>query len=544
MQSLVRTLAVKVLPRTSSVKKESIPPCISRSAVILFKHAPANSFCIQVTQRNAAPHRILRNMSSSSSLKAPAAFVDPAADLPPRVESDSMGSLDIPANCLYGCQTQRSLLNFPIGGTESKMPLEVVRAMALVKKSCAQYYADLGLMDADVASAISQAADEVVAGHHDRHFPLVIFQTGSGTQTNMNVNEVLSNRAIQILGGEVGSKTPVHPNDQVNMGQSSNDSFPTAMHIALAKMISETTLPGMVTLHKALYEKSEKFSGIVKIGRTHCQDATPLTLGQEFGGYAQQVEYGIERLKSSLPSICRLALGGTAVGTGLNTSKGYDVAIADRLAKAANLPFVTAPNKFEALAAHDSLVEVSGVLNTIACSLNKIANDLRLLASGPRCGLGELSLPDNEPGSSIMPGKVNPTQCEAITMVCAQVMGNHVAVTVGGAQGHFELNVFKPLMIANLLQSARLIGDASESFSVRCVEGLQVNTARVEELLNASLMLVTALNPHIGYDKASEIAKKAHKEGTTLKEAAVASGYLTAEQFDEWIVPSDMIGPK
>jgi fumarate hydratase, class II len=435
-------------------------------------------------------------------------------------------------------------MNFPIGGTESKMPLEVIAAMALVKKSCALYYAELGLMDGDVASAIGQAADEVMAGRHDRHFPLVTFQTGSGTQTNMNVNEVLSNRAIQILGGTVGSKTPVHPNDHVNMGQSSNDSFPTAMHIALAKMITGTTIPGLETLHRALREKSERFVDVVKIGRTHCQDATPLTMGQEFSGYVQQVEYAIERLRSSLPSICRLALGGTAVGTGMNTTRGYDVAIADRLAKAANLPFVTAPNKFEALAAHDSLVEVSGVLNTIACSLNKIANDLRLLASGPRCGLGELSLPDNEPGSSIMPGKVNPTQCEAITMVSAQVMGNHVAITVGGAQGHFELNVFKPLMIANLLQSARLIGDASQSFSVRCVEGLTVNHARVEELMNASLMLVTALNPHIGYDKASEIAKKAHKEGTTLKEAAVASGHLTADQFDEWIVPSDMIGPQ
>jgi fumarate hydratase class II len=471
-------------------------------------------------------------------------FVDPAANLPPRVESDSMGSLDIPANCLWGCQTQRSLINFPIGGSESKMPLEVVYAMALVKKCCAEYHAEIGLMDEKVAKAIAQAADEVMAGHHDRHFPLVIFQTGSGTQTNMNVNEVLSNRAIQILDGQVGTKTPVHPNDHVNKGQSSNDSFPTAMHLCLTKMVVETTLPGLETLQKALKAKSEAFKDIVKIGRTHCQDATPLTMGQEFGGYAQQVEYGIQRLKASLPSICRLALGGTAVGTGLNTSKGYDVAIAARLAKSTGLPFVTAPNKFEALAGHDSLVEVSGVLNTISCSLNKIANDLRLLASGPRCGLGELSLPANEPGSSIMPGKVNPTQCEAITMVCAQVMGNHVAITMGGAQGHFELNVFKPLMVANLLQSARLVGDACQCFTSKCVEGLEVNRARVDELMNASLMLVTALNPHIGYDKSSEIAKNAHKAGSTLKEAAVASGYLTAEQFDKWIVPIEMIGPK
>mmetsp|Transcript_29485 Transcript_29485/g.70870 ORF Transcript_29485/g.70870 Transcript_29485/m.70870 type:complete len:477 (-) Transcript_29485:29-1459(-) len=475
---------------------------------------------------------------------ASSTFVDPAVGLPPRVESDSMGSLDIPADCLWGCQTQRSLMNFPIGGTESKMPIEVVYGMALVKKCCAEYHAEIGKMDAKVAGAIAQAADEVIAGHHDRQFPLVTFQTGSGTQTNMNVNEVLSNRAIQILGGEVGSKAPVHPNDHVNKGQSSNDSFPTAMHLSLTKMVVETTIPGLETLLAALKEKTEKFSDIVKIGRTHCQDATPLTLGQEFSGYAMQVEYGIQRLKTSLPSICRLALGGTAVGTGLNTSVGYDAAIAERLAKATGLPFVTAPNKFEALAGHDSLVEVSGVLNTIACSLNKIANDLRLLASGPRCGLGELSLPANEPGSSIMPGKVNPTQCEAMTMVCAQVMGNHVAVTFGGAQGHFELNVFKPLMIANLLQSARLVGDSSQCFSSRCVEGLTVNKSRVDELMNASLMLVTALNPHIGYDKASEIAKKCHKEGTTLKEGAVASGYLTAEQFDEWIVPSEMCGPK
>jgi fumarate hydratase class II len=471
-------------------------------------------------------------------------FEDPAANLPPRVESDSMGSLNIRENCLWGCQTQRSLMNFPIGGLESKMPLEVVYAMALVKKCCAEYHAETGKMDEKVAKAISQAADEVIAGHHDRHFPLVTFQTGSGTQTNMNVNEVLSNRAIQILGGQVGSKSPVHPNDHVNKGQSSNDSFPTAMHISLAKMVVETTLPGLEALHKALQAKSEAFKDIVKIGRTHCQDATPLTFGQEFSGYAQQVEYSIARVNGSLPSIYRLALGGTAVGTGLNTVKGYDAVIADRLAKASGLPFVTAPNKFEALAAHDSLVELSGVMNTIACSLNKIANDLRLLASGPRCGLGELALPANEPGSSIMPGKVNPTQCEAITMVCAQVMGNHVAVTVGGAQGHFELNVFKPLMVANMLQSARLVGDSCQCFTKNCVDGLTVNTARVDELMNASLMLVTALNPHIGYDKASKIAKSAHEAGSTLKEAAVASGHLTAEQFDEWIVPGDMIGPK
>ncbi|MGK3741479.1 MAG: fumarate hydratase class II [Bacillariaceae sp.] len=509
---------------------------MKRSAFVKLRQLPGKFLAPTTSSTN---NNYIYMMSSSSSTSS-----DPAAGLPPRFESDSMGSLEIPANCLYGCQTKRSLINFPIGGIESKMPLQVVHAMALVKKCCAEYHAEIGLMDDKVATAIGEAADEVMAGKLDNHFPLVIYQTGSGTQTNMNVNEVLSNRAIQILGGEVGTKSPVHPNDHVNKGQSSNDSFPTAMHIAIAKMITETTLPGLETLHKSLKEKSEKYADIVKIGRTHCQDATPLTVGQEFSGYAMQVEYGMHRLQNSLPSIYRLALGGTAVGTGLNTSKGYDVAIAARLAKAANLPFVTAPNKFEALAAHDSLVEVSGVLNTIACSLNKIANDLRLLASGPRCGLGELSLPANEPGSSIMPGKVNPTQCEAMTMVCAQVMGNHVAVTVGGAQGQFELNVFKPLMVSNVLHSARLIGDSAKTFTTQCVDGLVVNIERVEELMNASLMLVTALNPHIGYDKASEIAKNAHKNGLTLKEGCVASGHLTAKQFDEWIIPSEMIGPK
>jgi len=469
---------------------------------------------------------------------------DPAiAQLPSRVESDSMGELPIPEGCLWGAQTQRSLGNFPIGGPESRMPMEVIYGMALVKKACALYHAEVGVMDADIANTIAQAATEVLDGHHDRQFPLVTFQTGSGTQTNMNVNEVLANRAIQIMGGTVGTKDPVHPNDHVNKGQSSNDSFPTAMHISSAKAIHDYTIPGLEKLLASLRSKQAEFESIVKIGRTHCQDATPLTLGQEFGGYAQQVEYSLERVKASLPSLYRLALGGTAVGTGLNTVEGYDVAIAEAIAKETQLPFVTAPSKFEALAAHDSIVEVSGALNTIATSLNKIANDVRLLGSGPRCGLGEISLPANEPGSSIMPGKVNPTQCEAMTMVCAQVMGNHVAISVGGAQGHFELNVFKPVMVANLLQSARLLGDAADSFAVRCVDGIEANHDRIHDLLHGSLMLVTALNPHIGYDKASEIAKSAHKNGTTLKEAAVASGYLSAEDFDKWIIPEDMIGP-
>lgn len=469
---------------------------------------------------------------------------DPAALLPSRVESDSMGALSIPPGKLWGAQTQRSLINFPIGGPESKMPLPIVYAMATVKKCCALYNKSVGKVDASVADAIAAAADEVIAGNLDGHFPLVIFQTGSGTQTNMNTNEVLANRAIQILGGEVGSKTPVHPNDHCNMGQSSNDSFPTAMHISSAKEIVNVTLPGLKKLASTLRAKAEEFDSIIKIGRTHCQDATPLTLGQEFSGYSQQVEYGIERVERSLPALYRLALGGTAVGTGLNTVEGYDVAIAAEIAKETGLPFVTAESKFEGLAAHDSLIEMSGALNTVAASLNKIANDIRLLGSGPRCGLGEISLPENEPGSSIMPGKVNPTQCEAITMVAAQVIGNHVAITVGGAQGHFELNVFKPVMASNLLHSARLIGDGASCFTDNCVAGIKPNADRINELLHGSLMLVTALNPHIGYDRASVIAKTAHKNGTTLKEAAVASGHLTAAQFDEWIKPERMIGPK
>eukprot|EP00548_Thalassiothrix_antarctica_P019939 CAMPEP_0194193750 /NCGR_PEP_ID=MMETSP0154-20130528/75205_1 /TAXON_ID=1049557 /ORGANISM="Thalassiothrix antarctica, Strain L6-D1" /LENGTH=579 /DNA_ID=CAMNT_0038918115 /DNA_START=308 /DNA_END=2047 /DNA_ORIENTATION=+ len=499
------------------------------------------------------------------------------AQLPSRAESDSMGELQIPSGCLWGAQTQRSLGNFPIGGTDSKMPLEVVYGMApgclwgaqtqrslgnfpiggtdskmplevvygmaLLKKCCAEYHAKGEKLDKKVANAISKAASEVLDGQHDRQFPLVIFQTGSGTQTNMNVNEVLSNRAIMILGGEVGTKDPVHPNDHVNKGQSSNDSFPTAMHIASVKVLNECTLPGLKKLSVSLENKVIEFENIVKIGRTHCQDATPLTLGQEFSGYAKQVEYAIERIEKILPSLYRLALGGTAVGSGMNTVEGYDVEIAEAIAKETSLPFVTAPSKFEALAAHDSIVEASGALNTVATSFNKIANDIRLLGSGPRCGLGEISLPANEPGSSIMPGKVNPTQCEAMTMVCAQVMGNHVAITVSGMQGHFELNVFKPVMVANLLQSARLLGDASASFAERCVDGITANHDRIHDLLHGSLMLVTALNPHIGYDKASEIAKNAHKKGTSLKESAIASGYLTAEQFDQWIVPEQMIGP-
>eukprot|EP00520_Triparma_pacifica_P006970 CAMPEP_0118646600 /NCGR_PEP_ID=MMETSP0785-20121206/8147_1 /TAXON_ID=91992 /ORGANISM="Bolidomonas pacifica, Strain CCMP 1866" /LENGTH=443 /DNA_ID=CAMNT_0006538613 /DNA_START=41 /DNA_END=1369 /DNA_ORIENTATION=+ len=443
-----------------------------------------------------------------------------------------MGTLPIPPSTLYGPQTQRSLLNFPIGGPESKMPLKIIHAMATVKKCAAIYNKGKGKIDNDKADAIVSSADEVISGKWDKHFPLCIYQTGSGTQTNMNVNEVISNLSILKLHGSVGSKS-VHPNDHVNMGQSSNDSFPTAMHIACAKEIRGKTLVGLKVLEGVLERKVEEFKDVVKIGRTHCQDATPLTLGQEFSGYLQQVRYGISRIEASLPSLYRLALGGTAVGTGLNTEKGYDAEIANLIASETGIPFTTAPNKFESLAAHDSLVEVSGACNVVAVGLNKIANDLRLLGSGPRSGLGEISLPANEPGSSIMPGKVNPTQCEAMTMVCAQVIGNHAVVTAGGMQGHFELNVFKPVMCASLLHSLTILGDASKCFAEKCVDGVVANKGRITELVQGSLMLVTALNPHIGYDEASKIAKDAHKRGITLKEAAIDSGKLTEEQFDQ-----------
>ncbi|KAJ3002267.1 fumarase fum1 [Thoreauomyces humboldtii] len=460
-----------------------------------------------------------------------------------RVEKDTMGELQVPADKYWGAQTQRSLMNFDIGGETERMPYPVIKAFAIVKKAAAKVNARTGL-DEKVASAIVQAADEVIAGKHKEHFPLVVWQTGSGTQTNMNVNEVLSNRAIEILGGKLGSKTPVHPNDHVNNGQSSNDTFPTAMHVAAVIEIHQRLVPALEKLHAALQAKENEFSKIVKIGRTHLQDATPLTLGQEFSGYATQVEYGIQRVQAALPRLLNLAQGGTAVGTGLNTKIGFDVKIAEQIAKDTGLPFKTAPNKFEALAAHDAIVEASGALNTLAVSLNKIANDIRLLGSGPRCGLGELRLPENEPGSSIMPGKVNPTQCEAMTMVCAQVMGNNTAITIAGAQGHFELNVFKPVMIRNLLHSVRILADASTSFTDKCVSGIEANEKRIGSLLNESLMLVTALNPYIGYDNAAKAAKKAHKEGTTLVEATVSLGLLTEEEFKKYVKPEEMIGPK
>merc|ERR1712001_645539 len=461
-----------------------------------------------------------------------------------RIERDTFGELQVPNEKYYGAQTLRSVMNFPIGDRASeRMPMPVIKAFGVLKKAAAQANQEFGL-DPTVAKAICQAADQVISGSlYDDHFPLVIWQTGSGTQSNMNTNEVIANRAIEIMGGELGAKSPVHPNDHVNKSQSSNDTYPTAMHIAVAVELQQVLLPGLKTLRDAIHEKAEEYKDIIKIGRTHTQDATPLTLGQEFSGYVTQLDFGMDRINATLPRLYMLASGGTAVGTGLNTRIGFAEKVASEVSNITGLPFVTAPNKFEALAAHDAMVEVSGALNVIACSIMKIANDLRFLASGPRCGLGELSLPENEPGSSIMPGKVNPTQCESITMVAAQVMGNHVAVTIGGSNGHFELNVFKPMMVANVLRSIRLLGDGCVAFTDKCVDGITVNRERVDKLLYESLMLVTALNPYIGYDKAAKIAKTAHKNGTTLKEEAISLGYLTEEQFNEWVRPENMLGP-
>ncbi|PWC58511.1 fumarate hydratase [Azospirillum sp. TSH7] len=458
-----------------------------------------------------------------------------------RTETDSFGPIDVPANRYWGAQTQRSLQNFRIGG--ERMPVPLVRALGIQKRAAAAANLKLGVLDPKLGAAIMEAADEVIDGRLADHFPLVVWQTGSGTQSNMNANEVIANRAIEKLGGAMGSKTPIHPNDHVNMGQSSNDSFPTAMHIAAADEIVRSLIPALEHLRTALDAKADAFQDIVKIGRTHLQDATPLTLGQEFSGYAAQVSYGIARVKGALPQLYRLAQGGTAVGTGLNAKPGFAEAFAEEVAAFTGLPFVTAENKFEALATHDSLVDVHGHLNTLAVSLMKIANDIRLLGSGPRSGIGELSLPENEPGSSIMPGKVNPTQSEAMTMVCAQVMGNHTTVTIAGATGHFELNVFKPVIAFNVMQSIRLLADAANSFTDNCVVGIEANRDRIAKLVSDSLMLVTALNPHIGYDNAAKIAKKAHKEGTSLKEAGRELGLLTDEQFDQWVRPERMVGP-
>ncbi len=458
-----------------------------------------------------------------------------------RTETDSFGPLKVDATKYWGAQTQRSLGNFDIGG--ETMPLPLVRALGIVKKAAALTNMDQKNLDPKIAKAVVAAAQEVIDGKHDDNFPLVVWQTGSGTQSNMNANEVISNRAIEMLGGKMGSKDPVHPNDHVNRSQSSNDVFPTAMHIATGEQLHHALLPALKHLHKALIKKSRQWDKIIKIGRTHTMDATPLTLGQEFGGYAAQIELAIERVKTCQPRVYPLAQGGTAVGTGLNTKKGFDKKFAANVKKITRLPFVTAANKFEALAAHDAMVEVSGVLNTIAVSLFKIANDIRLLGSGPRSGLGEISLPENEPGSSIMPGKVNPTQCEALTMVCCQVMGNHTTVTIAGSQGHFELNVYKPVMIYNVLQSIRLIADASISFTDNCVVGIKPNKDNIAALMERSLMLVTALAPSIGYDNATKIAKTAHKNGTTLRQEAVGLGFVTAREFDRIVRPQDMIGP-
>jgi fumarate hydratase class II len=466
----------------------------------------------------------------------------PARHILTRSETDSLGAVDVPAEAYWGAQTQRSIQNFDIG-TE-KMPAELVRAFGIQKKSAALTNMKLGVLDRKIGEAIAMAADEIMNGVLAQQFPLSVWQTGSGTQSNMNANEVIAGRANEMLSGTRGGKTPVHPNDHVNMGQSSNDSFPTVMHIAAAEAATRDLIPALEHLFASLDAKSKEFAPLVKNGRTHLQDATPLTLGQEFSGYAAQVKYGIARVKSALPRVMELAQGGTAVGTGINCKVGFAEGFAQEVAKMTGLPFVTAPNKFEALAAHDALVELSGALNVLAVSLMKIANDIRLMASGPRSGIGEIVLPANEPGSSIMPGKVNPTQCEALTMVCAQIMGNHVAVTVAGSNGHFELNVFKPVIIHNVLQSIRLIAGGCRSFAARCVDGIEPDRKRITLLMENSLMLVTALNPHIGYDNAAKIAKKANADGTSLREAGIALGLLTSEQFDGWVKPEDMIGPQ
>lgn len=459
-----------------------------------------------------------------------------------RTETDSFGPLEVPIDKYWGAQTQRSIKNFPIGW--EKQPVALIRALGVIKKACAQTNMENGKLKSEFGNAIQLAAQEVIDGKLDEHFPLVVWQTGSGTQSNMNANEVIANRAIELLGGKIGSKNPIHPNDHCNMGQSSNDTFPTAMHISAAVTVHNLLIPNLRILEGSLNKKVQAFNHIIKIGRTHTQDATPLTLGQEFSGYTHQVSQGIRRIENGLQNIYALAQGGTAVGTGLNTEKGWDVAVAKNISKITNLPFFTAPNKFEALAAHDAIVELSGALKTVAASIFKIANDIRFLGSGPRSGLGEISLPENEPGSSIMPGKVNPTQAEAITQVCAQVIGNDMAISFAGSQGHFELNVFKPLMTYNILQSIQLLADAATSFATNCVDGITANEKKINKLMAESLMLVTALAPTIGYDNATTVAKTAHKNGTNLKEEAVKLGFIDEKGFDDIVRPENMIGPK
>jgi fumarate hydratase, class II len=459
-----------------------------------------------------------------------------------RIEKDTMGEVKVPAHVYWGAQTERSRNNFKIG-PEASMPVEIIKAFAILKKAAAHTNCELGVLPIEKRDLISAVCDEIVANKLSDQFPLVIWQTGSGTQSNMNLNEVISNRGHVLAGGKLGEGTPLlNPNDDVNKSQSSNDTYPTAMHVAAYKSVMEITIPGVEKLRDTLKAKSEEFMKVVKIGRTHLMDATPVTLGQEISGYVAQLDHGLRALRNTLSHLGELALGGTAVGTGINTPPGYSELVAAKIAEFSNLPFTSAPNKFEALAAHDGIVESHGALKQLAVSLNKIANDIRMMASGPRSGIGEIHIPENEPGSSIMPGKVNPTQCEALTMVCAQVFGNDVAITVGGTQGHYELNVFKPMMAYNFLQSAQLIGDACVSFEEHCASGIEPNYARIEELVNNSLMLVTALNTKIGYYKAAEIAKSAHKNGTTLKEEAIRLGYVTAEQYDEWVIPSKMVG--
>ncbi|PXF47698.1 Fumarate hydratase, mitochondrial [Gracilariopsis chorda] len=502
----------------------------------------ATAFAAPISQTPLTPLSTLarRLLPHRAALRSTAAAQMSASH---RVESDTMGPVKVPSDRYWGAQTQRSILNFDICADTDRMPLAVIHAFGHLKHAAAFVNTQFGL-DAQLASAIQTAASEVAAGELDDHFPLVVWQTGSGTQSNMNVNEVISNRAIEILGGERGSKEPVHPNDHVNKSQSSNDTFPTAMHIALATQINAHLIPNLTSLADCFERKAHEYQHVIKIGRTHCMDAVPLTVQQEFSGYVRQLRQAVARVQRTLPDVYELAIGGTAVGTGLNTRIGFAEQVTKKVAQLTALPFTSADNKFEALASHDAIVSTSGALNCAAVSLMKIANDIRFLASGPRAGLGEISLPPNEPGSSIMPGKVNPTQCEAVTMACAQVMGNHVAISIGGSNGHFELNVFKPLMIFNALQSVQLLADCARSFEHNCIAGLTVNHDRVQHLMTESLMLVTALNPVIGYDKAAQIAKKAHEDGSTLREAAVELDAMSGEDFDKAVVPANMIGPK